>query len=120
MKKFEIKKIGPTSLGKATIYIAAIPLSLLFIVGLALVLFGAVSGVTELLMVGIAYTFMPLLMLAIYLLISMLIAVIYNALAGRFGGLEIEMVEKENTSYVVQPSPVHTVDSNPNPQTSGD
>jgi len=92
MRKMEIKRIGPRSAFKATLYLASVPLALFLVVGLLLSVIGASIGNTNLLMVGIPYIFMSFVMIFVYGLISMLASLIYNKFAGKFGGLEIEVV----------------------------
>jgi ABC-type dipeptide/oligopeptide/nickel transport system permease component len=95
MRNFEIKKISLISAFKVTIYLMIIPLLLFFLIGIGLLIGGAISRTTELILVGGAYSIMPVFMLIMYGVFSMLAALIYNWLAGKFGGLELSVVDKD-------------------------
>jgi hypothetical protein len=96
MKKIEVKKVAPTSAFKATMYLAFIPMGIIFLIGIISALVGVALGETEVLLFGIAYTFVPFIMLGIYGLLSILIALIYNLFAGKFGGLVLTINELDN------------------------
>lgn len=93
MKKIEVKKIGPVSAFKATLYLMMIPMGILFMIGIVSSLIGVAVGEKGVLMFGIMYVIMSFIMLGIYGLLSMLISVIYNLFAGKFGGLELTINE---------------------------
>lgn len=96
MKRIEVKKVAPTSAFKATMYWAFVPMGIIFLIGIISALVGAALGETEVLLFGIAYTFVPFIMLGIYGVISMLIALVYNLFAGKFGGLVLTINELDN------------------------
>jgi uncharacterized membrane protein len=97
----EIKRIGPRSAFKATLYIASVPLALLMVIGVLLTIVGASIGNTNLLIAGIPYIVMSIFMVFIYGLISMLASLVYNKFAGKYGGLELEVqVEEERTEQL--------------------
>ncbi|MDP5272893.1 hypothetical protein [Chengkuizengella axinellae] len=89
MEKIEFKKFTPSSVFKTILYILIVPSSLFIIGGLIVLLVGI--GVGEPSIVAAAVPIMllyPLMFIVIYGLFGMLYAVVYNALAKRFGGLE--------------------------------
>lgn len=94
MKKIEIKRLGVKSVFKVTLYIMAIPLGLLMLVGLAITLIAVALQRYELLVIGIPYMIMPIFMLGLYGLFGMLNALIYNLGSKYMGGLEVEIEEK--------------------------
>lgn len=93
MRRIEVKKVAPVSVFKALMYLMVIPMGILFLIGVISALVGVALGETEVLWFGIAYTFVPFIMLGIYGLLSMLIALIYNLFAGKFGGLVLTINE---------------------------
>ncbi len=96
MKKFEVKKLGVKSLFKATIYFMIIPSALFMLVGLVFLAVGLVSGVTKNIFMGVFFAFIyPLILLGVYGVMNMLMGLIYNAFAVRFGGLEFSAEEVE-------------------------
>jgi hypothetical protein len=105
MRKLEIKSIEAISAFKSTIYVSIIPLALISILGVLLTVIGMSTGETTLTIIGVTYIFLPLVMIVIYGLFSMLGAFIYSKLAAKFGGLEVTVVDKEQTDTVPSPSP---------------
>jgi cytosine/uracil/thiamine/allantoin permease len=95
MKKLEIKEFGLKSLFKVSIYFLIVPMALIFLIGIVLTIAAAVFGIREMLIVGIIYSFLPLAAIPFYGAIYMLVGLIYNVLAKRFGGLEVNVEEKE-------------------------
>ncbi|MCI3920364.1 hypothetical protein MO973_08965 [Paenibacillus sp. TRM 82003] len=95
MNNMEIKRIGAKSAFKATIYFAIIPMAFLLILGLLIAIIGASLGSTNLLIAGIPYIVMPFVLIFIYGLLAMLASFVYNKLAGKYGGLKLQ-VELEN------------------------
>lgn len=63
---------------------------------------GAVSQSPEILGVGIVYIIMPVFVIFINGLLYMLIAAVYNALANKFGGLEVELENMERVEDSTQ------------------
>jgi len=96
MKRIEIVGIGKKSVFKTTIYLMIVPLSILFVIGFIMTIVSIVSTQPDMLIIGIPYMIMPVFMLIIYGLLSMLVALVYNKLASRFGGLELNIKEKGN------------------------
>jgi hypothetical protein len=96
MKRIEVKKVAPTSAFKATIYLMLIPMGIIFLIGIISALVGAALGETEVLWFGFGYAIMPIMMFGIYGVISMLIALVYNLFAGKFGGLVLTINELDN------------------------
>lgn len=94
MKNYEIKKIGPFSAFKVALYFTAVISLLFFIIGLIIAIIGGFTGNTPLLIAGIIYIFMPIVMAGMYGAMAALFALIYNWLAKKFGGLEINIEEK--------------------------
>lgn len=115
MKKLEIKSIGVVSAFKATLYLSIIPMALIFLIGFIMLLIGILVQEYAVLGIGIAYMIMPIFMLFMYGLIAMLGALIYNLLAGKFGGLEITVKEKEEPAppQPFHPNPIHSDSPNP-------
>jgi len=95
MRKMEIKKVGVVSTFKVTIYLMIIPMILMFLIGVLMAIAGAVTRETGLLVGGIIYGLIPVFLLFLYGAVSMLVALIYNWLAGKFGGLEIYVKEED-------------------------
>jgi urea transporter len=98
MKNYEILEVNKKSIFKTTIYITSIPLSIMAIIGIIMCIVAFASGRTTLLFMGIPYIIMPIFMLFIYGLLSMLVALVYNKFAKKYGGLELRIVEKSNQS----------------------
>jgi len=89
MKKFEVKKIGVKSMFKVTLYMMVIPAIFMLIAGIVILSFSSLdSGFRT---VGIIYLLFPILIVAIYGPLAMLMAWIYNVLAKKFGGLKLEL-----------------------------
>ena len=110
VKKLEIKAVGIISAFKATLYMSIIPMAFIFVIGIIMVFVGIMVQEYTILGIGIAYSLMPIFGVLFYGVISMLGALIYNWLAGKFGGLEITVKEKEepqkpavNASYTNAP-----------------
>jgi len=95
MRKMEIKKVGVVSTFKVTIYLMIIPMILMFLIGVLMAIVGAIARETGLLVGGIIYGLIPVFLLFLYGAISMLVALIYNWLSGKFGGLEIYVKEED-------------------------
>lgn len=107
LKKIEVKKLGLKSLFKTIIYLTIIPMTILFLIGLFLTVVGAIVGEWALLGLGIAYLFIPAIMILIYAGFGTLIGLLYNGLAGKFGGLELYIAEDNGQALSVK---------NPQPQ----
>ncbi|QZY53679.1 hypothetical protein [Crassaminicella profunda] len=95
MKELEIKKVKAGSAFKVTMYFAIIPVIIMIIVGIIALLIGAVSGSKEPMFFGIGYMIMSVLMIGIYGAFGALFAVLYNVLAGKFGGLEVVIDDQQ-------------------------
>ena len=96
MKNIEIKKVAPKSAFKVTLYFAIIPIVIMLIVGIGASIIAAITGQGELAFFGIAYIVMSIVGIVLYGVFGALFAVLYNVLAGKFGGLEISVKEDEN------------------------
>ncbi|MCA1026013.1 SoxR reducing system RseC family protein [Cytobacillus kochii] len=95
MKTIEIKRFSVGSVVKSTLYLLFIPIIGMIIFGLfsSLLLFTedgviAFTGILFMLLLSVLYA-------AIYFGILALMTVIYNWLAGKFGGLKMVIEEKE-------------------------
>ncbi|MEK5102711.1 hypothetical protein MKX83_12075 [Cytobacillus sp. FSL M8-0252] len=95
MKTIEIKRFSVGSVVKSTLYLLFIPIIGMIIFGLfsSLLLFTedgviAFTGILFMLLLSLLYA-------AIYFGILALMTVIYNWLAGKFGGLTMVIEEKE-------------------------
>ncbi|ASV69737.1 SoxR reducing system RseC family protein [Cytobacillus sp. FSL W7-1323] len=95
MKTIEIKRFSVGSVVKSTLYLLFIPIIGMIIFGLfsSLLLFTedgviAFTGILFMLLLSVLYA-------AIYFGILALMTVIYNWLAGKFGGLTMVIEEKE-------------------------
>jgi|GEM_PF-1811819 len=108
MKKLEIKSVGVVSMGKTIVYIMLIPMVLLLVIGFFALLIGILIQQSEVAIFGGIYMVMPIIILVFYGLISMLIGLVYNWLAGKFGGLEITITEPataaEPTTAIEEPT----------------
>jgi hypothetical protein len=93
LKKLEVKSVGITSMGKATIYMMLIPTAIILIIGLFTVFIGLLISEREVAIIGGMYSFIAIVMLGLYGAISMLCGATYNWLASKFGGLEITLSE---------------------------
>jgi uncharacterized membrane protein len=93
--KVEIKEVGIKSAFKTTLYLMSVPMGLFLLVSIIMIIVGAALQQREVLFIGIAYLIMPVFMLLFYGVISMLIALIYNGLSSKFGGLELTLKEKQ-------------------------
>lgn len=102
LKKIEVKKLGLKSLFKTIIYLTIIPMTILFLIGLSLTVAGAIIGDWALLGIGIAYLFVPAIMILIYAGFGTLIGLLYNGLAGKFGGLELHIAEENDQVVTVK------------------
>ncbi|PAB58987.1 hypothetical protein [Anaeromicrobium sediminis] len=96
MKHLEIKRVEPKSAFKTTLYFAIIPIIIMLIVGIGASIVGAAIGESGVSFFGIAYIIMSVFMAIIYGVFGALFAVLYNALAGKFGGLEISVKEDKD------------------------
>jgi len=101
MKKIEIKKMGALSTFKTVIYITCLPIGLMALFGLIASVFSAVVGDGSIMAFALPFVIMPFIMLGLYGLISMLVALIYNMFAGKFGGLELVIVEANEPDYKI-------------------
>ncbi|MBD7936399.1 hypothetical protein H9655_05115 [Cytobacillus sp. Sa5YUA1] len=95
MKTIEIKRLSVGSVVKSTLYLLFIPIIGMIIFGLfsSLLLFTedgviAFTGILFMLLLSVLYA-------AIYFGLIALMTVIYNWLAGKFGGLTMVIEEKE-------------------------
>lgn len=102
MKKIEIKEVGPKSAFKTTLYIASIPLAILLFIGIIATIIGATTENGTVLEMGVLYIMMPFFMLAIYGLVSMLVALVYNKFTSKFGGLELVITEKNDVKNRIE------------------
>jgi hypothetical protein len=93
MKKLEVRSLGIASVGKATVYVMLIPTAIILLIGLFTVFIGLLISEREVAIIGGVYSFISIVMLALYGAISMLCGATYNWLAGKFGGLEITLSE---------------------------
>lgn len=100
MEKIEIKEIGVKSAFKTIIYLMSIPLGIMFIVGILTTIIGTAIGQHGLAL-GLPFIIMPFFMIFLYGLLGMLIAIIYNYCAKRYGGLEIKFTQKENELDII-------------------
>lgn len=107
MKKQEIKSVGVVSLGKTVIYMMLIPMALILLIGFFALLIGILIQQSEVALIGGAYLILPIFMVLIYGGLSMLMGLIYNWLAGKFGGLEVTLTEPKDTVPVTSPAADH-------------
>jgi hypothetical protein len=97
MKKIEVKKIGPLSLFKSLMYMVSIVIAFMMVIGLVTLIIGAVTGSIEVIIIGlISLIGYPLMFAVIYGVFGTLMALIYNWLAGKFGGLELTIDEGDD------------------------
>jgi cell shape-determining protein MreD len=75
-----------------------LPAVLCFLIGIAFVLIGIFTGQKQIwimgIIMGLAY---PIAFIVIYGPMAMLMSLIYNLMAGKFGGLELTIKEEEPT-----------------------
>lgn len=109
MKKIEVTNVTPLSAFKVTIYYSIIPLACMMVLGIIFTIIAAAIGQSELLAIGIPYIILPIILIWVYGLFSMLIALVYNGLAKKFGGLVVTVKDVEE----VQPQMYY---NNNNPQ----
>ncbi len=102
MKKLEIKKVGIVSSFKAMIYLMIVPMIFMALIGVLFAVIGFSISEPEIGIIGVIYIFIPLVLLPMYGIITMLMSLIYNGLAGKFGGLEITVVEKTEKEYTIE------------------
>lgn len=103
VRRVELKKFAVGSVFKVIMYMMIIPIALFFMIGIVTTLIGVATQAYELvgigIFIGIGY---PIIFLLMYGLFGTLMALIYNAFAGRFGGLELTISEiEENTNTQV-------------------
>lgn len=91
MKNVEVTRIGAKSVFKVTVYLMVIPIAIMVLVGLVTSIIGIATGEYELLFAFLPLIIMPFFMIFGYGLLGMLVAVIYNALSNKFGGLELQI-----------------------------
>lgn len=106
--KIEIKSIGATSMFKTILYIASIPLVLMLVFGVLSLIIGGASGNSSFVVGVIPLIIMPIIMLGLYGLLGMLIAVIYNFFASKFGGLELTIKTQENVKHNNEDPNIHS------------
>ncbi|HIW32292.1 MAG TPA: hypothetical protein IAA29_05845 [Candidatus Paenibacillus intestinavium] len=97
MKKIEVTNVTPLSAFKVTIYYSIIPLACMMLVGILFTIIASAIGQRGLLAVGIPYIILPIILIWVYGLFAMLIALVYNGLAKKFGGLVLTVKDVENT-----------------------
>lgn len=97
MKSYEVIDVNKKSIFKTTIYVMSIPLAIMAAIGIIITIISVLTGNTAMLVFGIPYIVMPVFMLFIYGLLSMLMALVYNKFAKKFGGLELKLVEKSSS-----------------------
>lgn len=105
MKKLEIKSVGVVSMGKTVVYIMLIPMALLVLIGFFALLIGILISQSEVAIFGGIYMVVPIFILGFYGVVSMLIGLVYNWLAGKFGGLEITLTELKTTEPLLNSTP---------------
>jgi hypothetical protein len=76
-------------------YVMVIPAALFFLISIFMVVIGAVVQQYEILIIGIFYLLFSVVMVPLYGAINLLVSLIYNALAKKFGGLEVTVKETE-------------------------
>lgn len=94
LMKLEIKSLGTKSMLKTTLYIASIPIGVMFIFGIIALLIGAALGNSKTMMAFIPFLLMPFFMIIVYGILGMLVSVVYNFFANKFGGLELTVHSK--------------------------
>jgi len=98
MKKFEVKKIGVKSMFKVTMYMMVVPAIFMLLAGILMIVFG---GDPMLRVMGIVYVMFPVLIVVLYGPLAMLMALLYNVLAKKFGGLKIELAKSKSKKDVI-------------------
>jgi hypothetical protein len=97
MKQVEIKRFNPLNTGKVMVYMMAVPAVLCFLVGLVMVPVGILIHKTETtvfgVIVGLGY---PVMFIVMYSIMGIIQAYLYNWFAGKYGGLIIEIDEKND------------------------
>jgi hypothetical protein len=94
MKKVEINKFGLGSVFKVMLYLMMIPMILCFIIGIVMLLAGIATKAYEFVGIGILVAIgYPIFFILVYGLFGTLMALLYNWLAGKFGGLELTIRE---------------------------
>ncbi|WP_373894813.1 hypothetical protein [Virgibacillus sp. CBA3643] len=96
MKQIEIKQLTVGSAIKATIYLMFIPIIIMLLVVAFVVLIGIVQEGAAALIALPIMLFGSVLYIGIYIGIVALITLIYNWLAGKFGGLVITVHDKDS------------------------
>lgn len=99
MRKIEIKDVKVMSAFKTTIYVTLVPLGFMMAIGLLVTIISILFGNFSLLAIGIPYIIMPIIFLGLYGVFSMLIALVYNKLSSKFGGLEVTISEKNDIPH---------------------
>lgn len=105
VKRVELKKFGVGSVFKVILYMMIIPIALFLIIGLVTTLIGVATQTYEMIglgiFIGVGY---PIIFLLMYGLFGTLMALLYNAFAGKFGGLELTIsdIEENNTSVQIK------------------
>jgi hypothetical protein len=99
MKKVELKKFCVGSVFKVIMYMLIIPIALCFIISLIAIIIGLVTQEYEVVgigvLMGIGY---PIIFVLAYGLFGTLMALLYNGLAGKFGGLELMVSEIDEST----------------------
>ncbi|MFD2614633.1 hypothetical protein [Paenibacillus gansuensis] len=93
MRKIELLEIKKKSAFKTTIYLMSIPMVLMMLIGLISTIVSAGMGEPAGLAFGVPYMIMPVVFILIYGLMSVLVALVYNVFAKRFGGLQVVVRE---------------------------
>lgn len=93
--KVEIKSLGAKSMFKTTLYLMSIPVGIMSIFGIVALIIGIAIGDS-----GMTLAFLPLIIMSFFMIlifgaISMLVSVIYNFFAKKFGGLELTITTKD-------------------------
>ncbi|MFH1226529.1 MAG: hypothetical protein V1701_01330 [Planctomycetota bacterium] len=101
MKKIEIKKMGVLNVMKVTVYVTIIPIVLCFLAGAVMLAAGVFLKNRQLMIMGaILAAGYPIGLIIIYELMAIFTVLIYNWLAGKFGGLELTIKETETSQPV--------------------
>lgn len=95
MKKVEIKKITVESAFKVTLYLMIVPAIILLLISIGMLVAGIFMQASQLIFLGVVYAISSIFIIGLYGVFSMLIALIYNALAKKFGGLELTVTDKQ-------------------------
>jgi len=98
MEKIEIKKFGVLNTLKVTMYMSILPVILCFLMGIGIALLGVFTRQKQMIFMGALMGLLyPIVLIVMYGVMSMLMALIYNLFASKFGGLELTIKEDETT-----------------------